>query len=919
MNVFSKIIELIQNNNELLEPFIDFLPIGVYISSPGGEILTINDYIVKMFEYETKQDFFEVHRYADTTFANPETRKLFLEILKNEGNIDDLLVEYKTKNKRIIYANENAVAVLNKDNEIEFIIGTIEDVTEKVQNEKDKIETTYFISILNEALLYLIEHQNTTENLQKAFSTLGRHLNLSSINIFFSYVEKSKIYSQKEISWINEELKKYVPDIPDIKIDFFKIIPRIAKIVSSGDVFYSTLSELDEKERKMFERFNIKSFLATPIMNDGQFLGFVVYLDSLSERQWKEYQVKLLGMLANSIGNNYKNYLNVKEIESLKTKLETIIQAANIGTWEWDLKTEKVAINSIFAKHIEIDPNTTITHSKNIINVISHRDLSRFRDAYNSVLDKSKLIFSFDFKLKNSNKWLNPIGKITEWDQEGHPTKLMGILLDITERKTYEREIRRQTEKINTILNSAQILLIELDKDGVFTLINGDLLKDMGLDNRYLHKNVNEIEQNLSFIKSIYLNTLRGNNISMSVPIGEMIVDCKSQAIKNLEDEIDSIFITITDQTIENRYRADIEKTNQQLYAIIESLPGPVNIVDYNFDLMDSNRFLEKGFQIHKPDLISELENFKVCMKFSTICDLASLEQCKSTRQPVQRITTDKEDEILGFTLILYTQPIFNEKGELWAFAQIGLDITELKNMQKLLSETIKTKDKFFDIIAHDLRNPINALNMLIDDLLKNYSILSLDDIYESNIQVQKTVLVLSQLLNNLLEWSRSQTGRLKVNPDYIDAFYVIRNVIEINQDAANLKKITILNNIGYGTIVYCDSNMLFTILRNLVSNAIKYTNTGGQVVIDAIDQGEFIEFSVQDNGVGIPPEKLDKLFNIAYVQSTPGTSQEKGSGLGLILCKEFVERNGGSISVESELNKGTKFTFKLPKSPLNN
>jgi len=156
----------------------------------------------------------------------------------------------------------------------------------------------------------------------------------------------------------------------------------------------------------------------------------------------------------------------------------------------------------------------------------------------------------------------------------------------------------------------------------------------------------------------------------------------------------------------------------------------------------------------------------------------------------------------------------------------------------------------------------------------------------------------------------------LKVNPDFIDASYIIRNVIEINQDAANLKNISLINNIAYGTVVYCDSNMLFTVFRNLVSNAIKYTHIGGRVTISSNDKGDFIEFSIQDNGVGIPPDKLDKLFNIAYVQSTLGTNQEKGSGLGLILCKEFIERNGGTISVESELNKGTTFKFELPKSP---
>ncbi len=917
MTVFSKIIRLIQNNRDLLEPFIDFLPIGIYVSSPDGNIITINDYIVKIFEYDSKEEFFNVHKNANTTFANPQTRSLFLEILKNEGSIQDFLVEYKTKNARIIYASEDAVTVLNANNEIEYIIGTIDDITENIQNEKEKIETSYFISILNEALLYLIENQSNRENLTKAFATLGAHLNLSSINVFFSNIEQGKLFSHKELVWVNEALRKYVVTIPDIKIDFFKFIPRIAKIVSSGNVFYGTISEMEELEQRLFNRYNIKSVLATPIMNDGQFLGFIVYLDCLSERIWKDYQIKLLGLLANSVGNNFKHFLDIQEIQSLKTKLETVIDAANIGTWDWDLKKEEVTINANFAKLLGLKTHTLTIKSLDIIRGISQRDLSRFRSAYQSVISNEKDMFTFDYKLNNSDKWLYPIGKVTQRDSEGNPTKLMGILLDITDRKKYERQIRHQNEKINTILNSSQILLVELNVDGVFTLINGDLLKEFGLDSKYINKSVEDLEENLGFIKSIFHNAVSGNTFGISVPIGDMIVDCKSQAIKNLDDEIESIFITIVDQTIENRYRADIERTNQQLYAIIESLPGPVNIVDSQFELIDSNRFLEKGYAIEKPDLITELSNFRICMQFSTICDIYSLEQSKSTGMPVQRITNDIEDDILGFTLIIYTQPIYNEKGEIWAYAQVALDVTELKKTQKLLTETIKTKDKFFDIIAHDLRNPINALNMLIDDLLKNYSSLSLDEIYDSNINVQKSVIILSQLLNNLLEWSRSQTGRLQHNPDMIDTSYILRNVVEINQDAAKIKNISLINNINYGTVVYSDANMLFTIFRNLVSNAIKYTNIGGRIIIDSEDKGEFIEFTIQDNGVGIPQERLQKLFNVEFVQSTIGTNKEKGSGLGLILCKEFVERNGGTISVESELNKGTKFKIKLPKEPI--
>lgn len=919
MDEFKKIYQLLQSNYDLLESFLDLLPIGVYISSPEGEIVTINGYINKIFEYDTKDEFFQIHKNANTTFANPQTRILFLEILKNEGTITDFLVEYKTKTGKIIYVNECASLIKDLEGNPRYIIGTIEDITEKINEEKEKIETSYFVATLNEALLRLVEKQNSKENLIQALSLLGQHLNLTSINVFFSNVEHNTIYSQKELVWVNDQLQRFNINIPEIKIDYFRILPRIAKIVSSGEIYYAKASELDKDEQRVLRRFNIKSFLSIPIMSDGEFLGFILFVDSVHEREWKDYQIKLLGLMANSVGNNFRYFMNVQEISVLKSKLENVINAADIGIWEWDLRTNEVRINQKFADHIELEAVDGILNSSQIISQMSPRDMSKFRDAFNSVITGKKELFTFDFKLLGKDKWLNPLGKITDFDDKGNPIKVSGILIDITQRKLYEREIRHQNEKLNTILNTIQIQLLEIDANGTITLVSGNLLNEFGLNEQSVGSSIFDLSEELKFLQNTFVTTIDSKPLNLSVPLGDKIIDCKSQAIKSPDGDIEYVLISLYDQTIENKYRSAIEKTNQQLYAIIDSLPGPVNIVDYNFELMDSNRFLEKGFEIAKPDRITDLVNFKFCMKHSTICDIASLEKSKSTGVAVQRLTEEYEEDILGFSLMIHTQPIYNEKGEIWALAQIGLDVTELKKTQKLLSETIKTKDKFFDIIAHDLRNPINALNMLIDDLLRNYSNLSIDEIYESNVQIQKSVVVLSQLLNNLLEWSRSQTGRLKVNPDYIDTSYIVRNVVEITNDSAKIKNIEIINDIKYGTIVYSDSNMLFTIFRNLVSNAIKYTNPFGKVKIYSNELDHFVEFVVEDTGVGISPDRLDKIFSVEHVQSTPGTHKEKGSGLGLILCKEFVQRNGGDIRVESEINKGTKFIFKLPKEPLIN
>ena len=167
-------------------------------------------------------------------------------------------------------------------------------------------------------------------------------------------------------------------------------------------------------------------------------------------------------------------------------------------------------------------------------------------------------------------------------------------------------------------------------------------------------------------------------------------------------------------------------------------------------------------------------------------------------------------------------------------------------------------------------------------------------------------------LLNNLLEWSSSQTGRLKIDPKNLFLKSVVDDTIDLLNEYAKKKNTTVLNEVPGQIEVFADKNMIGSVIRNLLSNAIKFTQNGN-VRITAKDVNGFVEFSITDTGVGIKPKDIKKLFRLDKEFSTRGTANEKGSGLGLILCKEFVERNNGKIYVESEKGKGTSFMFKLP------
>lgn len=235
----------------------------------------------------------------------------------------------------------------------------------------------------------------------------------------------------------------------------------------------------------------------------------------------------------------------------------------------------------------------------------------------------------------------------------------------------------------------------------------------------------------------------------------------------------------------------------------------------------------------------------------------------------------------------------------------------ELKN-QRLQNLNLE-KDKFFSIIAHDLKSPFNAIlgfsEMLVDQVkLKDYE--GVDEY--ANLILQSSQRTFDLLLN-LLEWSRAQTGRIEYSPEHFDLCDFVEELTPLFDNVAAQKSILIKRKLPQNMLINADKKMMSTIMRNLVSNAIKFTHQGGEICISARLEQKVILISVGDNGVGIPKRRIEKLFRIDQNNSTPGTANEQGTGLGLILCKEFVEKHGGSIWVESVEGQGSEFCFTLP------
>jgi len=243
-------------------------------------------------------------------------------------------------------------------------------------------------------------------------------------------------------------------------------------------------------------------------------------------------------------------------------------------------------------------------------------------------------------------------------------------------------------------------------------------------------------------------------------------------------------------------------------------------------------------------------------------------------------------------------------------------EIEEREKIEQNLRTSNATKDRFFSIIAHDLRHPFISIGNFVTLMTKHAAALSKSDIIALSKELKENTDKTQDLLENLLQWAQTQRGTTPFKQEVIVLGEIAEEIVSLLGNVAKDKNIQIESNISTKILVYADWQMASTVMRNLVSNAIKFTPESGKITLRASENDGMIQITVTDTGVGMRREIIEKLFKIDQHVVSNGTANEKGTGLGLILCKELVEKNGGHIFAMSEQGKGSTFAFTLPKSP---
>ncbi|HTF19719.1 MAG TPA: ATP-binding protein, partial [Chryseolinea sp.] len=241
---------------------------------------------------------------------------------------------------------------------------------------------------------------------------------------------------------------------------------------------------------------------------------------------------------------------------------------------------------------------------------------------------------------------------------------------------------------------------------------------------------------------------------------------------------------------------------------------------------------------------------------------------------------------------------------------EVRLRTNEIQQQNQQLEEVNNVKDKLFSVVSHDIKGPLSSLHLTLS--LAKSGAISEAEFRQIATELDTRLAQTTEFIDNLLQWAKLQMHGESFEPGCVELVHVVAEVARLLEPECRQKNVVFINNISGSLEAYADINMVRAVLRNLLTNATKFTRSAGAITISAYRLNGKIVVSVADSGVGIPKRSADKIFTLATV-STDGTQREKGTGLGLLLCKEFVEKNGGKIWFETEEGQGTTFYFSLP------
>lgn len=615
-----------------------------------------------------------------------------------------------------------------------------------------------------------------------------------------------------------------------------------------------------------------------------------------------------------------------RQLRDSRNRLKNAQSIAKMGNWELNVTQNSLHWSDEIFRIFECEPNEFKATYQAFLSFVHPDDRDAVDTAYmNSLITKEPYEIIHRVVTKNGNLKYVREKCTTEYDTDGKPLRSEGVVLDITELKEKELALREQKLILNETNNLAKV--------GGWSLYLATNQLKWTPQVYEIHELPNDfnptVQQALEFYdtesKPVIVNALnqaihQGKPFELELSIltakqNQKFVRVIGRILYDDQNKPEYVYGAFKDITAFKLKELELKRVSQKYKQLFDFMPIGISLANKNGELVEHNRAAEKLLGIES----TELEGKKIDSEFWRLVrrdgslmpqhEFASVRALEEQRliENIEMGIEKGNNEITW--LNVSALPNASEEGVIISFT----DITDKIKRETELQELNATKDKLFSIIAHDLKNPFSSLMGFSELLIRHANTYSPEKISEFGKIMFNSSQRAYDLLENLLEWSRIQTGKMIPVPIRLKPSELMYEVFSACESLAINKEIDIQLNVLTNEEFMADREMITTVLRNLLTNAIKFTENRGIIVMQAERQEQYIKFTVIDNGIGIEPQFLSKLFKIDGKLSKPGTNGERGTGLGVILCKEFVEKNGGQIGVESELGKGSSFFFSIP------
>ncbi len=644
----------------------------------------------------------------------------------------------------------------------------------------------------------------------------------------------------------------------------------------------------------------------------------------------------------NSIRSITREKRAYSELSESKQKYETLYKTMKIMSdnaidmiWTKDKNNKFTFVNKVVAEKLLNAKDTEEPIGKNEMYFIKRERNKHKNDkdwySFGEECQNSDEIVKKTGKSGRFNEYGNVMGKFMFLDvykaplkdDNGKITGTVGYARDITELKKYEKELKDTVERFRNYLNFMPVAIFVFDKNGNIKEVNSAFEKITRKKEEELKgvniKNFIKPDNLEGFDKGLKILTMHGSVNGQ----GRFVVNDAEKFISYHGIKLDdntylAVLFDITQQKLTDKAL----KINEQRYrTVFENLPNiAVQAYDKNRKAIFWNETSTKIYGYTKEEALGkEFEELIIPddRKEAAKNLIDKWINGKSLAKPGEYRRKRKDNTI--FYVYSTLIQIINYLGEKEIFA-LDIDLSPIKETENKLKKALseleelnKTKDKIFSIIGHDLRSPFNSLLGFTELLSAKFHDFSEEEKYTMIKVLRKNSLQAYNLLNNILEWSRQQMGAISYQPSVVfikNIFDEVISYIEINADE---KDITIENKINPHHFAFVDKGSIAVVIRNLLSNAIKFTPKNGKITINSNLINTNLWVSITDTGMGIKKEVIDKLLSGQGEYTSTGTEGEKGTGLGLILCKNFLKMNKGELKIESEPGKGSTFSFRLP------